>query len=305
MSSASSFNQLQHVPAGTPAQEVHKIIQDDGGVIVQGLFAEHVDAFNAEIDPVMYGWPEGVKGNEWMEEFAGRKTKRMTQLVTRSRTFRESMVDNATMLSYIDTLMLEDADAYWMNAAQVIELQPGEKAQFLHRDLENYPIFRKYGPTGPEVMCNCLVALSDYTEEMGATRVLPGSHKWADFEDRGDPAQTIPAVMEKGDALIFSGKLLHGGGENRSDRPRRALALAFCLGWLVPEEAYPFVIPMEIARTLSPRAQQMLGFRSFHNSKKGGGSLWQVDYLELSGYLGLTDVETGAEASVSTRYGAS
>ena len=154
----------------------------------------------------------------------------------------------------------------------------------LHRDLENYPVFRGYGPQAPEVMCNCLVALSDYTEEMGATRVIPGSHLWDDFEDRGDQAQTIAAVMEKGDALIYSGKLLHGAGENRSNRARRALALAFCPGWLVPEEAYPFVVPMEIARTLSPRAQQLTGFRSFHNAKLGGGSLWQVDYLELADF---------------------
>lgn len=291
MSSTSNKQRLQEVPAGTPADEVKRIIDADGGVVVKGLFAGRVDRMNEEIDPLIATWHEGVKGNEWMEEFAGRQTKRMTQLVARSKTFREEMIDDATMLSYIDTMMLENADSYWMNAAQVIQLQPGEKAQMLHRDLENYPVFRKYGPEGPEVMCNCLVALSDYTEEMGATRVIPDSHKWADFEDRGDPAQTIPAVMEKGDALVYSGKMLHGGGENRSSKPRRALALAFCLGWLVPEEAYPFVVPLEMARTMSPRAQQLMGFRSFHNSKLGGGSLWQVDYLELADFLKLNTSE--------------
>jgi ectoine hydroxylase-related dioxygenase (phytanoyl-CoA dioxygenase family) len=129
---------------------------------------------------------------------------------------------------------------------------------------------------------------------MGATRVIPGSHKWDDFEDRGDPAQTVAAVMEKGDAMLFSGKLLHGAGENRSNRPRRAMTLAFCPGWLVPEEAYPFVVPMEIARTLSPRAQQLTGFRSFHNGKLGGGSLWQVDYLELADYLKLNQTKAAS-----------
>ncbi len=287
MSSVTSIKSLQHVPAGMPANEVSEIIQTDGGVIVKGLFAQQVDRFNAEMDPIVNEWAEGVKGNEWMMEFAGYKTKRVTQLIARSKVFREEMVDNPTMLSYIDTMMLQTSDSYWMNAAQVIQLQPGEKTQMLHRDLENYPVFRGFGPRAPEVMCNCLVALSDYTEEMGATRVIPGSHLWDDFEDRGDQAQTIAAVMEKGDALIYSGKLLHGAGENRSNRARRALALAFCPGWLVPEEAYPFVVPMEIARTLSPRAQQLTGFRSFHNAKLGGGSLWQVDYLELADFLGL------------------
>jgi ectoine hydroxylase-related dioxygenase (phytanoyl-CoA dioxygenase family) len=289
MSSTSNGQKLQRVRAGTPAVEVKKIIDADGGVIIQGLFAEQVERLNLELDPLMNDWHEGVKGNEWMEEFAGRQTKRMTQLIARSKVFREEIVDDPTMLSYIDTMMLGTSDSYWMNAAQVIQLQPGEKAQFLHRDLENYPIFRKYGPEGPEVMCNCLVALSEYTEEMGATRVIPGSNKWPDFEERGDPEQTVAAEMEKGDALVFSGKLLHGGGANRSNKPRRGMALAFCPGWLVPEEAYPFVVPMEIARTLSPRAQQLAGFRSFHNSTLGGGSLWQVDYLELGDFLKLNE----------------
>ncbi|MFM0172632.1 phytanoyl-CoA dioxygenase family protein [Paraburkholderia sediminicola] len=294
MSSTSNTTRLQEVPAGTPATEVKRIIDADGGVIIKGLFARQVDAMNAEIDPIISKWHEGVRGNEWMEEFAGRQTKRLTQLVARSKVFREQMIDDETMLSYVDTMMLETSDSYWMNAAQVIELQPGEKVQMLHRDLENYPIFRKYGAEAPEVMCNCLVALSDYTEEMGATRVIPGSHKWADFEDRGDQSQTIAAVMEKGDALLYSGKMLHGGGANRSTKPRRALALAFCCGWLVPEEAYPFVVPIEIARTMSARAQQLMGFRSFHNSKLGGGSLWQVDYLELGDFLELNKSEVTA-----------
>ncbi|SFU20784.1 hypothetical protein SAMN05192563_101599 [Paraburkholderia aspalathi] len=69
------------------------------------------------------------------------------------------------------------------------------------------------------------------------------------------------------------------------------MTLAFCPGWLVPEEAYPFVVPMEVARTLSPRAQQLIGFRSFHNGKLEGGSLWQVDYLELANYLKLNQAE--------------
>lgn len=280
---------LQRVPIGTAPDEVKRIIDEDGGVIVAGLFAKVVDALNDELDPLLSSWHSGVKGNEYMEEFAGRQTKRMTQLVTRSKVFREQMIDDAAMLAYIDMMMLETCDSYWMSTAQVIELQPGEKAQLLHRDADNYPAFRKFGPAAPEVMCNCLVALSDYTEEMGATRVIPGSHVWPNFEEFGSPEQTVPAVMEKGDGLLFSGKLLHGGGANRSNRPRRGLALVFAPGWLVPEEAYPFVIPLEIARGLSPRAQQLTGFRSFHNAKLSGGSLWQVDYLELADHLGFTE----------------
>lgn len=284
-----AMTQLREVPAGTAPALVRQIIDEDGGVIIKGLFSAQVDRFNAEMDPIVAGWAEGNTGPDWMQEFAGKKTKRVTQLIRRSQTFREEMLDHDILLSYIDTLMLETSDAYWMNAAQIIEIQPGEKLQYLHRDLENYPVFRNLGPAGPEVMCNCLVALSEYTEEMGATRIIPGSQHWLDFNDREriENTPTIPVVMEKGDAFLYSGKVVHGGGANVSNRARRALALAFCPGWLVPEEAYPFAVPLEMARTLSKRAQQLTGFRSQHNQKLGGGTLWSLDYVELAKVLEL------------------
>jgi len=289
MVNTTNEKRLQEIQAGTSPDVLKKIIDQDGGVIVKGLFADQVDRFNSDVDTVIANWAPGHDGTEWMQEFAGKKTKRVTQLIKRSKTFREEMIDNDIMLSYIDQLLLDTCDSYWMNAAQVIEMQSGESLQFLHRDLENYPVFRSYGPSGPEVMCNCLVALSDFTEDMGATRVIPGSHTWPDFNDREaiESAETIPAEMEKGDALIFSGKLVHGGGANLTNKPRRALALAFCPGWLVPEEAYPFAVTLELAATLSKKAQQLTGFRSFHNEKLGGGTLWSLDYIELADVLKL------------------
>jgi ectoine hydroxylase-related dioxygenase (phytanoyl-CoA dioxygenase family) len=156
----------------------------------------------------------------------------------------------------------------------------------LHRDLENWFPFIGMGPDGPEVTLNFLIALTDFTEENGATRVIPGSNHWSDFEDRGTPEQTIPAIMNAGDALLFSGKTAHGGGANQtSDEYRRAVAFALNPGFLTGEEAYPFLVDMEIAKTLSPRVQRLLGFRSQYPT--GSPGLWQVDYADLGDYLKL------------------
>jgi ectoine hydroxylase-related dioxygenase (phytanoyl-CoA dioxygenase family) len=136
-------------------------------------------------------------------------------------------------------------------------------------------------------MVNILLALSDCDAEAGATRVIPGSHKW-EFTERGSPEMTVPAAMRAGSALLFGGKLLHGGGANpTSNVKRRVVAAAFNPGFLVPEEAYPFVVPMDVARQMSPRLQQFIGFRSFH--QKRGGSLWQHNYEELALHLGLDE----------------
>ena len=109
------------------------------------------------------------------------------------------------------------------------------------------------GPAGPEVIINFMIALTDYTDENGATRVIPGSNRWADYEDRGQPEDTVPAVMDAGDVFFFSGKTAHGGGANvTKDQYRRGVAFAFQPGYLVPEEAYPFLIDMELAKIVVP-----------------------------------------------------
>ena len=108
------------------------------------------------------------------------------------------------------------------------------------------------------------------------------------FSERGSPEMTIAAELNAGDALLMSGKTLHGGGANvTTDVRRRVLSTAFNPGFLVPEEAYPFVVPLELARTMSPALQQLVGFRSFHQFRQHGGSLWQHNFEELADHLKL------------------
>ncbi|CAI7661156.1 unnamed protein product [Penicillium pancosmium] len=200
--------------------------------------------------------------DELISKFHGAKTKRVTNLVTISQTFRDTLLDNNFVHVIAEQAFQEEAQSYWMSTAQVIEISPGNEAQPLHRDLENTHPFIAMGPTGPEASLNFLIALSDFTEENGATRVIPGSNHWSDFNDRGKPEMTIPAEMKAGDVLLISGKVVHGGGANKSlDFKRRGLAFTFQPGYLTPEEAFPFLIQMELVKKLSTRAQKMIGFR--------------------------------------------
>lgn len=281
---------LQHVPNTASIEEIMAVVEQDGGVIIEGLLtADQIRRFTEEIEPALQEVGEGSKSDEEaLQEFHGKHTIRLTNLIPLSKTFREEIVDHDLVSAVADATMAKSADSYWMGTAQVIDIGPGNKAQVLHRDLENYPYFMKPGPAGPEVMINFLIALTDFTEENGATRVIPRSHVWPDFEDRGTPEQTIPALMKAGDALFFSGKLSHGGGANKTENERRrGLAFTFNPGWLVPEEAYPFLIDLDLARTLSPRVQQMVGFRSIYNNSHGASPLWQHNYSEIADHLGL------------------
>lgn len=279
---------LRKVPSSAPIPDILAVFHEDGGVIIQGLLdPSQVEQINREIDPAMQALEPGSRhDDEFVAEFHGRNTKRLTNLVTRSRTFGTEVIDHDLVHALAEAIFLEESGTYAMTTAQIIEIGPGNAAQMLHRDLENWFPFIGMGPAGPEVVINFLIAMTEFTEENGATRVIPGSNHWPDFEDRGTPEQTVPAEMSPGDALLFSGKTAHGGGANRStDFYRRALSFAFNPGYLVGEEAYPFLVDMELARSLSPRVQQLIGFRSQY--PKGSPGLWQVDYSELADHLGL------------------
>lgn len=280
---------VETVPWGVSPDEVMKIMDRDGAVIFGGVLTpEQVAQVNADLDPEMEKLRRGsVKDDVFLKEFHGDRTKRMTNVVTLSKTFRDAFLGHPTTLGYIRAIFEGVSDTFWLNTAQVIEIHPGEQAQMLHRDMGNYPVFARYGPDAPEVMANMIVALVDTTEERGATRIIPGSHKWP-FDRPFTPEMTIPAAMKAGSALFYSGKTVHGGGANvTKDFRRRVITCPYNPGFLVPEEAYPFLVPLEVAREMTPAMQQLIGFRSFHQNQPRGGSLWQHNYEELADHLGL------------------
>jgi ectoine hydroxylase-related dioxygenase (phytanoyl-CoA dioxygenase family) len=114
--------------------------------------------------------------------------------------------------------------------------------------------------------------MTDFTEENGATRVIPGSHR---FEDRREFTQsdTEPAEMEQGSVLIYTGALYHGGGANRSDATRYGLNITYALAWLRQEENQYLSVPLEVARELPESLLRLMGYA------QGAYALGYVDDL--------------------------
>lgn len=288
----STISSVRSVSANADVAEIFEILTADGAVIIEDLLSEdQVKRLNSDIDQRMGEVSLGgqvAHTDGHFKDFFGNKTKRMTNLVTHSKVFRDEILQNEVVLGCLDKIFSPISDTYLLGTAQVIDIHPGQKAQPLHRDSDTYGFFRKFGPNCPEVITNFIIALCDYDEEIGATRVIPKSHLWNDFNEPVVDAPTIAAVMKPGSALWISGKVVHGGGANLStDRVRRGVAFAFNANWLLPEEASPLLIPLEIARSLPPRIQQILGFRSQHNVATNSGTLWTSDYRELADYFKL------------------
>jgi ectoine hydroxylase-related dioxygenase (phytanoyl-CoA dioxygenase family) len=289
--------QIPHIAFGAPVEDVAGLLRDHGAVVLDDVLSPtQLGAVNRDVDAIVAEMHAGsLKTDEMSQEFHGRATKRVGSAVALSKTFREDFVDSPHTRAYVTEAFRGVCETYWLQASQIIEILPGEKEQPLHRDMYNYPAFAAFGAAAPEVTVNMLLALVDTTEANGATRVIPGSHEGPfqaaldeKFYETFTPEMTVPAELKAGSALFFSGRLVHGGGANKTtDQRRRVIATSFNPGFLVPEDAYPFIISREEAATYSPTLQQVLGFRSFHQRDPVGGSLWQVDYEELSDFLKL------------------
>jgi ectoine hydroxylase-related dioxygenase (phytanoyl-CoA dioxygenase family) len=79
---------------------------------------------------------------------------------------------------------------FLLSQSQVINILPGEKQQAYHYDDSFYQIPRPRLPLGAA----SIWAIDDFTEENGATVVVPASHKW-DGQQRPTPDSVIKAVM--------------------------------------------------------------------------------------------------------------
>ena len=229
-----------------------------------------------------------------IKDFHGRHTKRLTNVTTHSKIFRHQVIENELVHAVAERVFYEDSGTYWLGATQVIQIGPGNKAQMLHRDQDQFPIFGLLGSKAPEATINFLIALTDFTEENGATRVIPGSHLWEDYSEMGSQDQTLPGTMKAGDAILLIGKTIHGGGANKTtDEHRRGLSFALQCSYLTPEEANPFIIGLDTVKELSPRAQRLPGFRS--QFPKTSPGLWQSDYSELADVIGLSGDDPALE----------
>jgi ectoine hydroxylase-related dioxygenase (phytanoyl-CoA dioxygenase family) len=240
------------VPADADLDTIEAELREAGCVVVERLVAEELmDRVDAEIEPYVQATAFGG------DEFAGERTRRTGSLLARSRSFRE-LAAHPTVLGTLDRVLGDHATSYQLHLTQIIEIGPGAPAQLVHRDQWAFDFFPF--PAGFEVECHTMWALNDFTDENGATRVIPGSNRWAD-KMRPGPEETIPAEMPKGSVMLYLGSIYHGGGANRSSAPRRGVNVGYTLSWLRQEENQYLACPPEVARELPEDLARLAGYQ--------------------------------------------
>ena len=127
------------------------------------------------------------------------------------------LIDHPKVLPLLEVAMGENLILASLNSRVV---RPGEGRQLLHADVPE----GLHRPGAP-MMMNTAWMLDDFTEQNGATYIVPGSHHMGRRNPPDDVEVTrlVRAIAPAGSVLVFNGQCWHGGGENFSDRPRHCL----------------------------------------------------------------------------------
>ena len=186
--------------------------------------------------------------------FYGERTKRFGSLLTRSPAI-ERLAMHPLILEIVEQMLLPWCERIALNLTQAIEIHPGALPQLPHRDQDMWQ-----GPKGGlEYLVNVVWPLTAFTRANGGTRLWTGSQFDQDVPVLPEEESVVPTAAP-GDALIFLGSTLHGGGGNASAAPRRGIVISYCLGWLKPFELQWLVYPPQVARHFSPELAALVGY---------------------------------------------
>jgi ectoine hydroxylase-related dioxygenase (phytanoyl-CoA dioxygenase family) len=212
--------------------------------------------------------------NPVVEGFFGDRTRHVAAMASKSRCFTEAVMCHPTLLGICDEILLPACANYVLNLGHVIDRGPGAVAQLVHRDEAVWIHVPRPAPT---LQVACMLALGEFTRQNGATRLVPGSHRWP-VERQPEPEEFAEAAMPAGSAVVYLGSTLHGAGTNSTQEVwRRGMHLSYVVGWLRTEENNVLATPPALARSLSERAQALLGYAVHDAIEDMGGYAGMVE----------------------------
>jgi ectoine hydroxylase-related dioxygenase (phytanoyl-CoA dioxygenase family) len=204
--------------------------------------------------------------------FEGFKTLRINNLLTYDDVFWEVPLHSA-VLPVVEAVL--DKECLLSSFCSLV-LGPGQEAQPIHEDTQLIPLPRPHIP----ITINAIWAVTDFTATNGATRIVPGSHKYDHAPEYGREYETALATMPAGSVMLFDSALWHGGGANNSESRRFAFSCAYCWGWMRQQENLQLGIPQETAKRFPRRLQELCGYSVY---KGQFGHIDNRDPIELLG----------------------
>jgi ectoine hydroxylase-related dioxygenase (phytanoyl-CoA dioxygenase family) len=214
------------IPDALDAGEVSRLIEG-----LDGLIAEDLD----HPDPRR-------RNDDWMAFNGALRDDAIADVVT-----------HPNILPHVEAILGATCIMY----ACVSSTMPPNGTNFSMRVHVDSPRVIPSYPTNVGVM----TALTDYTEDNGATRFLPGSFERLDPPTAEDFDRDAEMVFPRaGSTVLFNARTWHTGGVNRTAEPRHAVTVNYCRAYMRQSFDFVRMVPPERAPALSPVLRRVLGF---------------------------------------------
>jgi ectoine hydroxylase-related dioxygenase (phytanoyl-CoA dioxygenase family) len=156
-------------------------------------------------------------------------------------------------------------DQWWMPppiSTEQVRSRPAERARGQRHSLQWQ---KSNKPIADIAEANVMWMITEFTENNGATRVVPGSHLSGNQPDPGipHPVPTVAATGPPGTAIAFDGRLWHGGAANHTTRSRYGITTAGCGPQFRQIENYSRGMRPEVFAQLDAKVLARLGFKSW------------------------------------------
>lgn len=136
--------------------------------------------------------------------------------------------------------------------------RPGSGSMMVHSDLGIVLPEPWHSPWS----VNVIWCLDDVREENGATKYLPGSHRYQRASELPDNplAHMVSFEADAGSVIVMEGRLWHTSGENTSESHERALLFGYySCAFIRPQWNFNVGLSEETKSTLSPTLKSRLG----------------------------------------------
>lgn len=226
-----------------------KKIEEEGYVIVEDLVnGQLVDKLKDELKNAI----------EIEDKFHGTSNRKDHAMLLACPIYGGAFLDLLEVKEFIDPFdwILGETSIIYVYTSSSMPPQSTNYSNRIHVD-------RPHFIPGYTEALGCLVMLDDFTEDNGATWILPQSHKQADEPSRDYfYKHAIRATGKKGSVIYFHLRLWHSGGDNMTDKWRHSVGIGFVKGYLKQRIDLPRAMKDVYINHLSDRAKQKLGFFS-------------------------------------------
>lgn len=200
-------------------------------------------------------------GSEFKQE---EQTRRLANLVDKGDVFGRSIA-TPEILECVGQIL---GPEFKLSSLNVRSADPHSTwCQPLHCDMGAIADERGYW------VANTVWMLDDFTIENGATRLVPGSHRWGRLpqdvlsDPRAPHPNEILLTGKAGGVVVMNAHLWHGGTANHTGLPRCAMHGFYCR-WDKPQQQYQKrLLRPEVQRNLPTNLRQLLALDDPRNDE--------------------------------------